>query len=125
LITSRTSRAERLTVMSEVQDTEPDIVVIRPAEPRDARSLARIAGRDSKLVPDGPLVVAEAGGEIVAAVALDGGATIADPFRPTAALVSLLELRAAQLRRSRSRHGGTLAAAGASAARIVRGTAWA
>jgi len=44
---------------------------------------------------------------------LAGGPTIADPFRPTATLVRLLELRAARLRtlarrRARLRHADAL-----------------
>ncbi len=45
------------------------------------------------------MLVAETGGEIVAAVPVAGGRAIADPFRRTAALVEILELRASQLRK--------------------------
>jgi len=44
------------------------------------------------------VLVAAVGGEPVAALPLDGGPGIADPFQPTAALVSLLELHMAQVR---------------------------
>jgi hypothetical protein len=52
-------------------------------------------------VPPGPLLLAEIDGEPWAAIALDGGRPIADPFRPTAALVDLLRRRAAQLAQAR------------------------
>ena len=42
-------------------------------------------------------------GEIRAAVAVESGRAIADPFRPTADLVALLRARAAQIRRRRRR----------------------
>ena len=74
-------------------------VVIRPAVAADANALLRLAELDSALVPAGDTVVAEQGGSLIAAVALSDGASISDPFRPTADIVALLQLRAAQLRR--------------------------
>jgi hypothetical protein len=38
---------------------------------------------------------------LVAALPLDGGAALADPFKPTSDIVALLELRARQLRETR------------------------
>jgi hypothetical protein len=49
-------------------------------------------------VPAGTARVAEVDGEILAALSLGDGIALADPFRPTAALLRLLDLRAAQLR---------------------------
>ena len=40
--------------------------------------------------------MAEVAGEVQAALSLDTGESVADPFRPTAALVDLLRLRARQ-----------------------------
>ena len=77
----------------------PDRVVVRHAECADAAALVGLAGRDSAEVPGGGLLVAEADGRLVAAVPIAGGPAIADPFRQTAAIVALLELRASQLRR--------------------------
>jgi hypothetical protein len=80
-------------------------VLIRAARGSDGASLRRLAALDSSVVPAGELLVAEADGALVAARALTTGATIADPFRPTADVVALLELRAAvvhaPIRRSR------------------------
>jgi hypothetical protein len=73
-------------------------ITIRPAGYSDARALLALAALDSAQVPDGPLLVAETGGELVAAVSVGGDAVIADPFRRTAGIVSMLRLRAAQLR---------------------------
>jgi hypothetical protein len=82
-----------------------DSVTIRPAFPDDAGAVARLAALDSARVPAGPLLLAEVDGAIWAALALDGGRAIADPFRPTAALVELLRGRAAQLRAGQRRRG--------------------
>ena len=73
-------------------------VTVRLAIEADARALRRLAALDSSPPPAGPTVVAEVDGELVAAVPVDGGPAIADPFLRTAALIQMLELRASQLR---------------------------
>jgi hypothetical protein len=73
-------------------------VLIRAARGSDGAALDRLAGLDSARVPVGDLLVAERDGELVAAHAPATGATIADPFRHTAEVVSLLELRGSLLR---------------------------
>lgn len=78
-------------------------ITVRAADHTDSRALLELAALDSAQVPAGALVLAESDGEIVAAVPVDGGRAIADPFRGTAMLVEMLELRAAQIRR-RSEH---------------------
>ena len=74
-----------------------DAVSLRPARPPDAAALRRLAGRDSAAVPEGRLLVADAGDELVAALSLDTGAVVADPFAPTAHLVAALRAHAAAL----------------------------
>jgi hypothetical protein len=74
-----------------------DPVVLRMAEPQDAEALRRVAERDSAVIPAAPQLLAELGGELIAAILVVDGARIADPFRPTAGLVELLVMRAAQL----------------------------
>ncbi len=71
---------------------------VRLAEPADAVTIRRLAALDSSRVPSGVLLVGEIGGSIQAAVSLAGGRPIANPFVRTAELVTLLELRADQLR---------------------------
>jgi hypothetical protein len=83
------------------ETTQP--VIIRGATGADHEALVRIAQRDSKLVPVGALIVAETGGELRAALEIETGRAIADPFRHTADLLGLLRARAAQLRASRGR----------------------
>jgi hypothetical protein len=75
-----------------------DEVVIRSASDNDRGRLERLAMLDSAPAPRGPMLVAERGGLLVAAVPLGGGRPIADPFEPTAGIVGLLELRRTQLR---------------------------
>ena len=78
-------------------------ITVRLADHTDSRALLELAALDSAQVPAGALVLAESDGEIVAAVPVDGGRAIADPFRSTALLVEMLELRAAQIRRRNER----------------------
>jgi hypothetical protein len=73
-----------------------DGVTIYLSEPDE--TIERLAQLDSARRPSGPVLVAAVGGDPVAALPLDGGPAIADPFQRTAALVSLLELRVAQMR---------------------------
>lgn len=73
-------------------------LTIRSATQADAAAVRRVAALDERPVPPGELVLAEVAGEVVAALPLAGGAPVADPFRPTADLLPLLELRARQLR---------------------------
>jgi hypothetical protein len=72
-------------------------VLIRAARGSDGRAIARLAALDSAAVPAGDLLVAEADGQLVAARSLTTGAAVADPFRPTADVLALLELRAAAI----------------------------
>ena len=78
-------------------------VLIRAARGSDGAELERLAQLDSAELPAGSLLVAEADGRIVAAIASSTGEAIADPFLPTADVVALLELRAAGAHASRSR----------------------
>jgi hypothetical protein len=77
-------------------------VVIRESMRSDAEHLRRLAQLDSARVHEGPMVVAEVDGEVRAAVAIDNGTVIANPFHRTADLVALASMRATQLRTARS-----------------------
>jgi len=59
--------------------------------------LERLAALSEKPTPDGDWLVADVDGVPVAALSLDDGSTLADPFKPTAQVVSLLQLRARQV----------------------------
>ena len=83
-------------------------ILIRPDRPDDARAVDRLAGLDSATVPPAPLLLAEVGGELRAALSLANGAAIADPFHRTAELVTLLRTRAGQLQAEPRRRQGLL-----------------
>ena len=77
---------------------------IRDANDDDAADLLRLARLDSQgRPPAGRIIVAVDRGDLVAAMAVESGDTIADPFRATAPVVALLSLRAAQLRAPKPR----------------------
>jgi len=92
-------------------------VTIRPAFPDDGPALTRLAALDSQRLPLGPLLLAEIDGEPWAAIALETPRVIADPFRPTAALVDLLRGRATQLAAAREVTARLVVAAGRERAR--------
>ena len=76
-----------------------DRLSVRPFTERDIDAIRLLAALDSKQMPTGAVLVAEQAGEVVAALPLDGGNVLADPFKPTADVVALLKLRASQLQR--------------------------
>jgi hypothetical protein len=78
-------------------------VVIRESNDSDHERLRRLAQLDSARLPEQPLVVAEVDGELRAAVSVNDGSVIADPFHRTADLVALASMRATQLRAARSK----------------------
>jgi hypothetical protein len=73
-------------------------VLIRAARGSDGPALRRLAALDSRPVPEGRLLLAETDDEVVAALSMDTGDKVADPFRRTADVVDLLAFRAARLR---------------------------
>jgi hypothetical protein len=90
--------------------TTPDAgaaVTIRYAGPADAPALERLAQLEAQALTGGPMLVAEVGGELWAAVELDGPQALADPFRPSGELLLTVAARAAQIRRA---HDGALRA---------------
>ena len=72
-------------------------LVIRVATPFDDAELQRLAALDSARPLGGTVLVAQSDGRIDAALSLDEGRAIADPFRPSAGLVEVLRARAARL----------------------------
>jgi hypothetical protein len=85
-------------IPSHTSKNHAETVTIRMAESGDAGALSRLAQLDSAPSPTPvPMLVAEVGGELRAALPLDGGPAIADPFQRTAELVAILGERARQL----------------------------
>jgi hypothetical protein len=83
----------------------PSSVVMRAARGSDGDALARLAALDSKRAPRGEVLLAEVDGAIHAAIGLDDGIVIADPFKSTSGLIALLELRAGRAKRQKARRG--------------------
>jgi hypothetical protein len=81
-----------------VTHTSTSILALRLADRGDAVLLRRLADLDDAAPLDAPVLLAFEDGEPVAAASLSDGRAVADPFRPTADAVALLELRARQLR---------------------------
>jgi hypothetical protein len=95
---TRRPRARRGTTRSApAKDDAP--VLIRRAAADDAPAIARLAALDERELPGGERLIALLGERPVAAVEVRSGASVADPFTPTAGIVELLGLRAAQVRR--------------------------
>src|SRR5438552_14820923 len=93
--------AERARV--DVAATPVTRVTLRYSSAADAERLRLLAELDTAEAPSGPALVAEVDGRLRAALPLDGGAPLADPFHRGAELIELLRLRAGQLRRSVAR----------------------
>jgi hypothetical protein len=83
--------------MDRRQELTDSAVIIRTANEADAEDLRRLAALDSARPLSGAVLVAESDGRLQAALSLDERRAVADPFRPTAALVMLLQARAGLL----------------------------
>jgi hypothetical protein len=80
-------------------------LTLRHATSADIAALTRLAALDSSRVPSGELLVAELDGTIVAALSIDTGAVIADPFEYTASIVESLRAQADERERPAMRPG--------------------
>ena len=67
-------------------------ITIRQATSDDAFALRRLAALDDRAALHGDVLIAEHGGEIRAALSLQDGRTVANPFAPTAKLVDILQM---------------------------------
>ncbi len=70
-------------------------LTLRVARPDDAPAVRRLAQLDSSRPPSGPVLLAVVGSDPVAALGVETGAVVADPFRPTAGVVATLRQAAA------------------------------
>jgi hypothetical protein len=78
-----------------INDMNSSEITIRPAYADDQVGLQRLASLDSVAsVPPHPLLVAEVDGELRAALSVDDGRAISDPFFPTASILDLLRTHA-------------------------------
>lgn len=84
-------------------------ITIRRATAADELAIRRLAVLDSAFPPTGEVLLAEASDELWAALSVDTGHAVADPFRPSRDLVELLRLRAARVRGDSPAQGRVLA----------------
>jgi hypothetical protein len=78
--------------------TDERTVVIRWAAEADRGAVADLAALDSRRPLAGEVLIALVGDEPWAAVAIEDGRVVADPFRPSAGAAELLRIRAGHLR---------------------------
>ena len=78
-------------------------IAIRRAQDADFGRIDVLAALDSARPLDGDVLIAEIGDEPVAAIDLHNGRAVANPLRPTAEAVRLLQLRREQLRADTAR----------------------
>jgi hypothetical protein len=85
-----------------VQGVEP-VIELRVAQPEDDYYVSRLAQLDDAPLPVAPVLLALVDGEAVAALSLNDGRVVANPFVATEKVVTLLRLRATQLSGQRNR----------------------
>ncbi len=71
-------------------------ITLRYSKDGDRERIAELAELDGRPAPTGEVLLAEAEGRLVAAVGMTDGAAVADPFRPTADVVELMQMRVEQ-----------------------------
>ncbi len=98
-----TSKDIKGSIMYHTTTHDKHEIIIRFAGDEHAGDLRRLAQLDSAAVPSGDVLIALVGDQMRAAVSISDGSAIADPFHPTAELVSLLSQRVAQLRPPKGR----------------------
>jgi hypothetical protein len=76
-------------------------LTIRSATAFDAADIATLADLDSSRAPRGDVLVAYVDGDLWAALSVNDGHFVADPLRPSAEAVEVLQERRRQLRRAR------------------------
>jgi hypothetical protein len=70
-------------------------IALRPRKAEDGVAVGAVPALDSLHAPGGDVLAGELDGEIVAVITIREGIVVADPFRPTAAVVDLLRRRRA------------------------------
>jgi hypothetical protein len=101
----RRSRTARLRAATAEPAESTAALVLRLCSVHDDEALDRLAALEGQPPPAGRHLVAEVDGTVVAALPLGPGRPLADPFRKTAHLLPLLELRARQLAPTTRRRG--------------------
>ena len=90
-------RGHRRSGLSTELATPEQAVTLRRYSADDHNPLARLAALDSSTSPRQPVVIAEVEGELRAALSLNDGSLVADPFHLTRGVAGLLRAYARQL----------------------------
>jgi hypothetical protein len=77
-------------------------LVLRPATSADTADLERLASLDSARPLSGEVMLAHVDGDVRAALSLESGRSVADPFYPSLELLPLLRAAAGERPRRRS-----------------------
>ena len=77
-------------------------ITIRHSTGTDRAAVQELAELDGRPAPVGETLLAEVDGKLWAAVGIDDGAAVGDPFLPTADVLWLLQIRAEQERAARA-----------------------
>ena len=77
-------------------------ITIRHSTSGDRAGVEELAELDGRPAPGGDTLLAEVNGTLWAAVGVEDGAAVADPFLPTGDVVWLLQMRAEQERAARA-----------------------
>lgn len=93
----REAAAYRRARVASIHPPQPVRTAIQLRASHCREELERLAALTERTLRDGDWLVADVDGRPVAAVSLEDGSTLYDPFKPTAQVVSLLELRRKQV----------------------------
>src|SRR5215471_3559575 len=96
----RSARRYREARGADVRSPQPVRTAIQLRLSACREELERLAALSERPLHDGDWIVAEVDGVPVAAMSVDDGATVYDPFRPSSQVVSLLQLRRKQVLRA-------------------------
>ena len=88
---------QRAATSAPARRSDEQVIALRVAQPEDDSDVSRLAQLDDAPLPIGPVMLAVVDGEAVAALSLNDGRVVANPFVATEKAVSLLRLRATQL----------------------------
>ena len=88
-----------------VHASRTQTIALRIAASDEGKVVTRLAALDDARALDGQVLLAVADGEPIAALSLDDGRVVANPFVRTADAVALLRLREQHLRGAAPRHG--------------------
>jgi hypothetical protein len=98
-------RSHRQATNAATDGGSSDTVVLKMAGAEDGQSVRTLAELDEAAAPTGEVLLAFIDGEAVAALSLDDGQVVSNPFVATSGAIALLRLRARHLAGPARRRG--------------------